>query len=369
MRDGSTGRRGGHHMRRAALLAAMALILAACRHETVDARLEPPLVLVAAAKPAADAERHFTGLIAARVQSDLGFRVAGKIVERLVDTGATVHRGQVLMRIDRTDFALAVTADAQAVAAARARMVDAGADEQRYRGLVGTGAVSDQTYQRAKAAADAARADLAAAEARAAVTRNQGDYSVLLADADGTVVATLAEPGQVVAAGQTVLQLAHQGPREASVALPEDVRPALGSSARAELYAGDGSSPAHLRQLSDAADPQTRTFEARYVLDGAAARAPLGATVTIRIADAQAAGLTEVPLGALCDRGQGSGVWVVEPSRSTVAFRTVTVARLGGETALVRGDLRDGDAIVALGAQLLHAGQAVRVTPEQEAAR
>ncbi len=369
---GAAGYRGDRANRasgRFAILAVLvALALSACRHEEKDARLDPPLVLMAAARPAAQVERSFTGLVSARVQSDLGFRVPGKIIERLVDTGAEVKRGQILMRIDRTDFALAITADTQAVAAAKAHLVDAAADEQRYRGLIGTGAVSQQTYQRAKAAADSARADLAAAEARAAVTRNQGDYSVLLADADGTVVETLAEPGQVVAAGQTVLRLAHQGPREASVNLPEDLRPALGSTARAVLYDADATtSAAHLRQLSDAADPRTRTFEARYVLDGDAAKAPLGATVTVKIADLQAAGLTEVPLGALYDRGQGTGVWVIDAKTSAVAYRPVQVARLGSETALLSGGLQSGDQIVALGAQLLHDGQAVRVTPVQEA--
>jgi RND family efflux transporter MFP subunit len=376
MQDGMSGwMRGlrgfgqiGAPRRLAAALVVAALALSGCRHEDKDARLDPPLVLAAAARPAAQGERSFTGLVSARVQSDLGFRVPGKIVERLVDTGAVVRRGQILMRIGRTDFALAVTADVQAVAAAKARVIDADADERRYRGLIGTGAVSEQTYQHAKAAADSAHAELAAAEARAAVTRNQGDYSLLIADADGTVVETLAEPGQVVAAGQTVLKLAHQGPREATVNLPEDLRPPLGSAARALLYDGDGaSSPAHLRQLSDAADPQTRTFEARYVLDGDAARAPLGATVTIRIADDQAAALTEVPLGALYDGGLGTGVWVIEARTSTVSFRHVEVARVGNETALLRDGLHNGDQVVALGAQLLHEGETVRFTPVQEA--
>ena len=355
--------------RRLAVVAVMTVLaLSACRHEEKDARLDPPLVLMVAARPAAQAEHSFTGLVSARVQSDLGFRVPGKIVERLVDTGTAVKRGQILMRIDRTDFALAITADIQAVAAARAHLVDAATDEQRYRSLIGTGAVSEQTYQRAKAAADSARADLAAAEARAAVTRNQGDYSVLLADADGTVVETLAEPGQVVAAGQTVLRLAHQGPREASVNLPEDLRPALGSPARAVLYRGDPrGSVAHLRQLSDAADPRTGTFEARYVLEGDAAKAPLGATVTIKIADIQATVLTEVPIGALYDRGQGTGVWVIDTKASAVMYRPVQVARLGSETALLSGGVRSGDQIVALGAQLLHDGQAVRVASVPEA--
>ena len=146
------------------------------------------------------------------------------------------------------------------------------------------GWVSRQRYEQAKAASDTAKAQLAAAEAEARVAENEATYSVLVADADGTVVETLGEPGQVVSAGQTVVRLAQAGPREAVVALPETIRPAIGSVAEASVYGGDGRRyTAHLRQLSDSADAQTRTYEARYVLDGEAAAAPLGATVTIRL--------------------------------------------------------------------------------------
>ena len=122
---------------------------------------------------------------------------------------------------------------------------------------------------------------------------------MLLADADGTVVETLAEPGQVVAAGQTVVKLAHAGPREAPVNLPETERPVLGAEAQATLYGVTITVSAHLRQLSDAADPMTRTFEARYVLDGQGAQAPLGATVTLHFSSPAAAPTVEVPLGAI----------------------------------------------------------------------
>jgi multidrug efflux pump subunit AcrA (membrane-fusion protein) len=131
-----------------------------------------------------------------------------------------------------------------------------------------------EAREQAKAASDTAKAQLAAAEAEAGVAENQATYSVLVADADGTVTQTLGEPGQVVSAGQAVVRLAQSGPREAVVALPETIRPAIGSLADASLYGSDGRRyAAHLRQLSDSADPQTRTYEARYVLDGDAAAA------------------------------------------------------------------------------------------------
>jgi RND family efflux transporter MFP subunit len=232
-----------------------------------DPRRRPRLVQTAIAKPAGVSERAFTGIISARVQSNLGFRVPGKVIERLVDVGQDVQAGQPLMRLDQKDLDLALSAKENAIAAARALAVQTKADEARYRQLTAAGWVAWQRYDQAKAARDTANAQLAAAEAQADVARNEAGYSLLLADADGTVVETLAEPGQVVAAGQTVLKLAHAGPREALVSLPETERPALGAKAQATLYGDTITVLAHLRQLSDAADPMTRTFEARYVLD------------------------------------------------------------------------------------------------------
>src|SRR6266567_3891563 len=229
-----------------------------------DPRQEPPVVKLVTAARVAGSDRGFTGIIGARVQSNLGFRVPGKIVERLVNVGEQVKAGQPLMRIDETDLRLAVTAKRNAVAAARASVVQLDADERRYAKLVGDGWVSRQRYEQTKAASDTAKAQLAAAEAEARVAENEATYSVLVADADGTVVETLGEPGQVVAAGQTVVRLAQAGPREAVVTLPETIRPALGSVAQASVYGSDARYAAHLRQLSDSADAQTRTYEARY---------------------------------------------------------------------------------------------------------
>src|SRR5258708_3801859 len=286
---------------RALRLAAAALVgsftLAGCGSKQQDVRLEPPLVAVTRVKPAGLNAVSFTGFISARVESDLGFRVAGKVVERLVDAGVTVRSGQPLMRIDQTDYALSLVAQVQAVNAARAKSVQASADEERYRKLIGTGAISTQTYEQAKAGADSARAELSAAEAQEAVVKNQAEYSVLKADAGGIIMQTLAEPGQVVSAGQVVVKLAHTGPREAIIYLPENVRPAIGSLAMFTLHSSSSKiSWAHLRQLSDAADPQSRTYEARYVLEGDAARAPLGATLTVLIPATKPHPLSEVPL-------------------------------------------------------------------------
>ncbi len=183
-----------------------------------DPRQESPIVRLVTAAPVTGSERSFTGVIGARVQSNLGFRVPGKIVERLVNVGQQVKAGQPLMRIDETDLRLALTAKRNAVAAARASVVQTDADERRYANLVSNGWSSRQRYEQAKAALDTATAQLAAAEADARVAENEATYSILVADVDGTVVETLGEPGQVVSAGQTVVRLAQVGPREAVVA-------------------------------------------------------------------------------------------------------------------------------------------------------
>jgi RND family efflux transporter MFP subunit len=349
------------------LASAATLALAACSTPEEDPRTAPPLVRVATASTATDGERTFTGIVSARVQSDLGFRVGGKVTARLVDVGQTVRRGQLLMRIDVTDLALATAAQARAVAAAQARAVQTAADERRYRDLVSAGAVSASAYDQAKAASLSAQAQLEAAQAQAGIARNEAGYAALRADADGVVVAVLAEPGQVIAAGQPVLRLAHAGPREATISLPETIRPAIGSVARATLYEDTSSGTARLRQLSDAADLQTRTYEARYVLEGRAATAPLGATVSIALSRSpagptgSAGSALSIPLAALYDNGRGPGVWAIGGDGRTVSWRPVTVTRLGEESVTIGQGLKPGERFVALGAHLLHQGQTVRV--------
>jgi len=342
-------------------LGSAALFLTGCGAKaSPDARLEPPLVRIATVGSPPPRDDSFTGIVSARVQSDLGFRVPGQIVERMVDTGQRVKRNQALMRIDRTDYALAIAVQAAAVDAARARALQTTADEARYRDLVSAGAIAAITYDQSKSAADAATAALAAAQAQAKVAENEAGYTLLVADADGIVVQTLAEPGQVVSAGQPVVRLAHQGPREATINLPETLRPAIGSTARATVFGSNLAVTATLRQLSHAADPLTRTFDARYVLDESAGAVPLGATVTIHVPSARATAALEVPLSALFDNGSGPGVWKLDRTASTVAWQGVTVGGIGEETASITSGLQFGDAFVALGAHQLHQGEKIR---------
>lgn len=344
----------------------MGLMACTSSHSAQDPRTVPQLVELSLVQSAGLSERAFSGVVSARVQSNLGFRVSGKVIERLVDSGQAVYQGQPLMRLDRTDYTHVITVQVGNVDAARARLQQAAADEARYAGLVASGAVSQSAYDQVKAAADSARALLSAAEAQLQVAQDDGAYATLVADADGTVVETLAEPGQFVAAGQIAVRMAHAGAREAAVNLPETLRPPLGSMAYAVLYGVNDDAatryPARLRQLSDAADLQTRTFEARYVLEGEAARAPLGATVTIYLTASQQAGAVSVPLGAVDDEGAGPGVWLLDRRSSSVSYRPVRFIRFDGERAIVGGDIHVGDPIIAIGGHFLHEGQRVQVT-------
>lgn len=267
------------------------------------------------------------------------------------------------MRLDRADYEHAIAAQRANVTAAKARLTQAAADEARNKSLLASGAVSKSAYDQAKAAADSAEALFEAAEAQLQIAENEGRYTTLVADADGVIVETLAEPGQFVAAGQAVMRLAQAGPREAAVYLPETLRPAIGSTAEASLYGVDGRFQSQLRQLSDSADPLTRTFEARYTLDGAAAAAPLGATVTIRVASQANQPEIQAPLGAVLDDGEKTGVWVLDSATSTVRFRPVKLLRMTSETAVMSG-LAAGEPVVSLGAHLLKEGELVRTARE-----
>ncbi|WP_426237896.1 efflux RND transporter periplasmic adaptor subunit [Pseudomonas sp. TWP3-2] len=353
------------HRMSLAVILVLPFALAACNKATpADPRLQVPLVRIGVVQPAGAAARIFTGIVAARVQSDLGFRVPGKVSERLVDAGQTVKRGQALMRIDANDLTLTARAQQAVVLAATAQARQAVDDELRYRKLVSVGAVSASAYAGYKAAADSAKAQLNAARAQADVAKNATGYSTLLADADGVVVETLAEPGQVIGAGQVVVRVAHSGLREAVIQLPETLRPALGSVATVELYGpNQRGGSARLRQLSDSADLQTRTFEARYVLEGDLSQATLGSTISVGIADSNVVDGKElqVPMGALYDAGKGPGVWVVEGEPEHVMWRPISVRSLNNEDSVrVTGDLQVGDRVVALGAHLLREGEKVR---------
>ena len=336
--------------------------LTGCESQVKDPRIEDKLVNVISIKEAKKQEQGFTGIVVAKVQSNLGFRVSGKIVERLVNKGEEVKAGQVLMKIDNNDLSLLINEKENAVKAAEANYILALADEQRYKKLLELKAIPLQQYEQKKALADTTKAQFSASQAQLKIAKNEKNYSLLLADVDGTVVDVLAEQGSVVGVGQTVIQLAHKGAREASVDLPETIHPEINSKAQAKLFSKDECISVQLRQLSNAADSQTRTFEARYILSGEVANAPLGSTITVYLDEKNDNDKIEILLSAITNEGNGTGVWIYNSDSSTISFRKIEIDSLTVETALIKSGLSSEDKIVSLGAHFLHEGQKVRVS-------
>lgn len=346
------------------------LLLGACQSEQPSD--QPPLVRSMVVAPATTGGTRYAGTVRAEHESDLGFQVTGRIVERLVDAGARVQEGQPLIRLDPADLVLAASGATDRRRAAEAKVVAmraeaerAIADEARLKGLVEAGAISAQSYDRTRAASAAARAALAAAEAEAAaargaadIARNQSDYGVLRAPSAGIVGAIFGEPGQVVAAGTPVIRLAAAGPREALIAVPEDQLKGLPRTGTATVYGDGGRSYAvQLREIAGSADPATRTYAARYRIIGGDAL-PVGSSVTIALGGAT--GRLGVPLSALHDPGSGPGVWVIGKD-AKVSFRKVVVAAYDDDLALIGDGVEPGERIVALGAHLLKQGEKVRL--------
>ena len=345
----------------AALLGVAATALSACDTSRAGtAQSVPPLVRTIIVAPSAAGTLEYTGTVHARIESDLGFRVGGKIEARLVDPGVFVHRGQPLMRLDASNLALASSAAHQRLLAAQADAARSAADEQRLRGLIADGAVSAAAYDGALAAAKSAAANVEAATAGAHDAVLSLDYATLVADADGVVLDVVAQPGQVVAPGVPVVRLARAGAREAVVSIPETAIQVVPREAAATIYGSHGTIQAHLREVSGSADPVSRTFSVRYTLDISEKSAPLGATITVHLATAQPRAIA-VPLAALHDAGRGPGVWIVGQD-DRVTFRPVTVQAVGEETIEIgAGDVHPGERVVALGAQLLREGEPVRI--------
>ena len=317
-------------------------------------------VLVATVAPATRPANAYTGVVAARTDSGLGFRVGGKIVERRVDPGDRVARGDTLLVLDVEDFELQLRAARNRLRAAESQLRQAQDDERRYRQLAADGAAAQRTFELASTSLRVAQAEAAAARAEASQIENRRNYSTLHADGDGVITEVRVERGQVVAEGQIVVRLAHDGAREAVIDIPETQLARAASRARASAFGNsEHVVDATLRELSAAADPVTRTFRARYVLAGDGASFPIGSTVTVRLASEAASDLSRVPIGALHDPGDGAGVWRVGADRR-VRFAPVRVVELAQEHALVASGVAVGDSVVALGAHLLHEGDLVR---------
>jgi len=301
-------------------------------------------------------QRSYSGEVRARIETTLGFRVAGKIVERRVDTGQAVKAGQVLARIDPTDAALQATQ-------AEAQQALAAADLARFRDLKSKNFIS-------ASALDAKETAFKAADAQAQLSKNQAAYTSLVADRAGVIGQVLAEPGQVVSVGQAVFRLAPDGEREIAIALPEGEVTGfkLGQVAEVTFWAAQGKPQkplaGRLREISPVADPVTRTYAARVSLKDADPQLPLGMSATVRFpSDTPGATRLIIPLTAIFQQGNQPAVWRVGAG-DTVTLQVITIAAFTDDGALVVAGLAGGERIVAAGVNLLTTGEKVRISTQ-----
>jgi RND family efflux transporter MFP subunit len=342
---------------------ALAPVLAACDDSATSAVASPPrpVQVQRVAFAPADENREFAGVVRARYETDLGFRVAGKMVARLVNVGDRVRSGDVVARLDPRDLQLQVeSADAE-LTAATSNLAQAAADELRYQNLRTRGYAAVADYERKKAAKDEAEGRMERAQRALELARNQLAYADLKADADGVIMTTLAEAGQVVALGQAVARLAHRGEMEAVVALPETrLSEARQSDASVRLWSDPSRRfSARLRELSPQADAATRTYAARFTIENPDDTVALGMTATVVLSHPADTMVAKVPLAAVINRGTGPAVYRVDDA-GVLERRSVTVSSFNEVAALITSGLQDGDEIVTLGVQMLQAGQKVR---------
>jgi RND family efflux transporter MFP subunit len=333
-----------------------------------------PVRVVTVQERAAGETVTLTGTVQAQEDVNLAFRIGGQLLERNVNVGDQVRTGQVVARLDPSTLRDAVQGARANLAAAMARLVDARNEVQRLEPLLPQGFVSRQMFDRAVEARNAAQAMVDAAEAQVSAAETQLSYADLLADGPGVVTARGAEPGEVVAAGRTIVRLAREGGRDAVFDFPARVK----DQARADgdVLVALSTNPevkAHgrIREVSPEADPVTRTFQVRVGLSDPPTALRLGSTVTGTIELGGGTGMT-VPAAALTSSQGDPAVWVMDPDAGTVNLRAVEVAGFELDRVLIAHGLSDGELVVTAGVKTLRPNQRVRLlgvpSPDAEAA-
>ena len=304
----------------------------------------------------------FSGEIRARVESTLGFRVAGKLLSRPVEIGQRVKAGELLAQLDPQDYRVTADAAAAQLVAAQSNREVAGADFKRYQDLHAQGFISLAELQRREAAYISAQAQWKQAQAQSAVQGNQSGYTRLLAEGSGIVTSVDASAGQVLAAGQPVVRLALDGPRDVVFSVGEDKLGLLktGTQVQIRQWVDGKVRDAVVRDVSASADAVTRSFMAKAALPKDAAPV-LGSTVTVSLplGDALAAKTIKLPTSALRLEAGATSVWVLDPNTMTVKAQAIEVTTADGNDAVVTSGLQNGDQVVVSGVHVLTAGQKV----------
>ena len=347
----------------------LALVMAACSPAEPESDTSPRPALVVQPGTGDALRDIYPGEVRARYEPELAFRIGGKISRRMVTVGDRVEAGQPLAELNAEDVRLELDAARARLASARSDQRLARSELERYRTLLERQVISQSQFDSVESRAEASDAQLEQARAQLKVAGNQADYAVLEAPETGVIAQRLAEAGQVVAAGQAVFVLAVDGDREVVIDLPEqDVkRFQVGDEVAIELWSRPGEPfPGRIRELAPAADPSSRTFEARVAFDNDTADAELGQSARVLVDHANGgADVLTVPLAAVtADQGE-SFVWVVNPDDATLVKTPVRTGAYREDRVPVLEGLSADVWVVAAGTQVLREGQKVRPVDRQ----
>src|SRR5437667_1425359 len=340
-----------------------ALALAACARHEPPADTVRPVQLVQVRVGVLGNPTIYAGEVKPRHEADLGFRIGGKLVARLVDVGAVVKKGQPLARLDPADVSLQAEAAKAQLAAAETEYNFAKAEFARYQGLFEQKFISQSALDAKRNAYNSNHAKVEQAKAQLSITQNQASYATMVADQDGVITAINAEVGQVVQAGQAVMRLARENEPEVAISVPENRlgefkgAKAIGIALWAnpsKLYRGS------VREIAPAVDPVTRTFAVRVSILDADAALRWGMTANVVSPGNAVANAALLPLTSLYQQGAKPAVWVFDPATKQVQLRRIELGSFREDGVIVRSSLAHGEWVVAAGVNQLLPGQVVR---------
>jgi membrane fusion protein, multidrug efflux system len=345
-----------------------AALLSGCNRDIRPLEAAKPVIAERVDATSATPAEDYSGAVHARYESALAFRVGGKIVARHVTLGETVHRGELLARLDRTDAALERGVADAALAAARSNLQTAKEDLARYSRLVRIGAISRSDYDHQQDRVAAAQATYQQAQRQYDLRDDQLRYTDLRADHDGVITAVDAEVGQVVAEGQSVVSLAWSDDRDVYIDVPENRIGEFTGARRISISLWDtnGTYAGAVREKSASADPATRTFLVKVAVLRPGPEVRLGMTAGVKVEDAADPKELLIPMTALYHRGGQTAVWTVEPRTGQLALAPVSVERYSDDGVVIAAGLAPGEEVVLKGVNELYQGERVRVTAPVE---
>jgi len=345
------------------LMLGFALALAGCKADEtpVESRLVRTLVVDL---KAVGQDRHAIGEVKPRYESDLSFRVGGKVLSRLVDVGTSVKQGDTLATLDTQDYENRLRSAEADVASADAAVVEAQSTEGRQAKLLKDGWTPRATYDTTLRNLRAAEARLTAAKANLGLTQDQLRYTELKAEFDGLVTAVGAEAGQNVNAGQMVVKLARPGDKDGVFNIAETAFADAGNT-EGEVVVWPLSNPdmavdGVVREISPVADPATRTYTIKVTLKDPPPQLRFGMSIAGRL-KGRAPLAVALPLSAVFEENGLPAVWLFDPQSGCVSLKPVTVVRYEANTAVIADGLAKGDIVVTAGANTLRVGQKVRL--------